>query len=76
MKQIIDGLLYDSEKAECIGEYYYADGWRSFYKTAKMRYFIEVSYDIFILSESEVMRVLGEADPDKYIELFGPVEEA
>ena len=77
MKAIINGLLYDTEKAEYLGEYqnkfHEANG---VYRTKNNRIFIETATGEFIIDEKEIKEIMGKYCPDKYIELFGEVEEA
>lgn len=77
MKAIINGLLYDTEKADCVGTYKnrYFDTC-DVYKTKNNRVFIEKAEGGFIIDENEVKEIIGQYCPDKYIELFGEVEEA
>lgn len=77
MKQIIDGKLYDTEKATLI----YADNdlWkpRNYYQTNKGTYFCWYRRNgkLDIVDENIIKSILAEHDVDKYIELFGAVEE-
>lgn len=77
MKKIIDGLLYDTDKAELI---FQEDKFRKrnlYFKTEKGNYFVVYSgKEIRPISEEEFKEILGEADPDKYIELFDNVDNA
>lgn len=91
MKMIIDDKLYDSEKMEEVYEYSkkYKDmsAWgRGLYgtwetcailKTQKGAWvcFCELRKEMEVIGEDEVKRILKEIDPDKYIALFGAVEE-
>ncbi len=75
MKKIVDGLVYDTDKSELI----YTDliKNRELYKTKKGRYFmLYATGEIAPKTEESVMEYLAEHDVDKYIELFGEVEEA
>lgn len=77
MKQIIDGKIYDTNKATLI----YADNdfWkpRIYYQTNKGTYFCWYKRNgkLDIVNEDIIKEVLAEHDVDKYIELFGAVEE-
>lgn len=73
MKSIIDGLLYDTEKAEFVGVY---PGTCEIYRTKNNRIFIDTVSGGFIVDEKEVKEIIGKYCPDEYIELFGEVEEA
>jgi hypothetical protein len=90
MKAIIDDKLYDTEKAELILEFSRSfdavdifgrdcKGWKNMelYRTKKGNY-IEVdlrSKKIELTSEYCAKELLRKINPDKYIELFGEVEE-
>ena len=77
MRQIIDGKIYDTNKATLV----YADNdfWkpRMYYRTSKGTYFCWYKRidKLDIVSEDMIKSVLAEYDVDKYIELFGAVEE-
>ena len=77
MKAIINGLLYDTEKSKIIFRY---DMHNSLHMTEKGNLFM--LYQFFgtkriICADNELLkRWLAENEPDKYIELFGEVEEA
>lgn len=75
MKQIINGLLYDTEKAEKIIKTKYGT---TYYKTANGRYFSQRDFPIKELcEESEYFMKLALAQyPDAYQKLFGKVEDA
>lgn len=77
MKQIIDGKLYDTSKATLI--YIDNDLWkpRNYYQTNKGTYFcwFRRNGKLDIVDESIIKSVLAEHDVDKYIEIFGAVEE-
>ena len=77
MKAIINGLLYDTEKADCIGTYKnkYLDT-SGVYRTKNNRVFVYTAEGEFIVEENQVKEIMGKYCPDKYIELFGEVEEA
>lgn len=94
VKAIIDGKLYDTEKAEFIS---FTEDHRALFVTKKRNYFscntlscnytkyqenktfnvFETTYyDIRPESIEYVMSNIGKYEPEKYIELFGEVEEA
>lgn len=73
MKSIIDGLLYDTEKAECVGTY---PDTCDIYRTKNNRIFINTASGEFIVDEKEVKDIIGKYLPNIYIALFGEVEEA
>lgn len=74
MKKIVNGLLYDTDKAEKIMEC------RSHivYKTANGRLFIthDVLDQITCTDMDSIKTFIGENNADLYIELFGAVREA
>lgn len=75
MKKIVDGLLYDTDKSELI----YTDvaNKRRLFKTENNRFFIVYNNgEIVPKTEQNAKDYLGERDIDKYIELFGEVENA
>lgn len=77
MKQIIDGLLYDTDKATLIYKDNNPIRPREYYKTEKGTYFcyyVNVGI-INIIREQVIKDILAERMVDKYIELFGNVEE-
>lgn len=89
MKQIIDGKLYDTEKANLILEFrrrnlfallvndvsnYWLDG--ELYQTNKGSWFEVVADRMNVLTEDEVKELIKQVDPDKYIELYDDIEEA
>ena len=75
MKKIIDGKMYDTETSEIIYINEYTN--RRMYRTRKGNYFFMYpNGEIVPKTEDEVKIFLGENDTDKYIELFGNVEEA
>lgn len=73
MRAIINGLLYDTEKAEIVwkSDSFYLD----LYKTKNNRFFMMFNRNI-IVDENKIKEFFGIQYPDKYIELFGEVEEA
>lgn len=77
MKTIYKNKLYDTEKSENICNF----RGRSVYKTKNGTLFMiyenyEMRQKIFSISQPEIRDFIGEHFPDKYIELFGEVEEA
>lgn len=93
-KAIINGKLYDTEKAEKIESYrrrvdegpvlpgsevhYIPFHTIVIYKTAKGNYFEhdENNNHITTTDEAGVKEIIRKLYPDRYIELFGEVEEA
>lgn len=94
-KQIVDGLLYDTQKATQIawgifvtdsGRYFKVDvkeenTWEYEYdEETKEQVQNNVKYFIYNniqpLTEERIKVIIGLEDVDKYIELFGEVEEA
>lgn len=74
MKRIINGKMYDTDKATEIHVDTYRN--RALYQTDKGTYFMRyANNEIKIKSEAEVRDYLSRYDVDKYIELFGEVEE-
>lgn len=79
MRQILDGKWYDTEKAELIyeGSDPYQQFIRRYYRTAKGTFFchyVNVG-KLELVSAEAMMQILAIHDVDKYIELFGEVEE-
>lgn len=75
MQRIIDGLLYDTETANLI----HADGLneRHLYITANGRFFMFYKNgEIVAKDENSTKKYLSKYNTEKYIELFGNVEEA
>lgn len=75
MKKIINGLLYNTQTAETI----YIDETtnRKYYKTEKGNYFLLYpNGEIVPKTEDDIKEYLGNNNTNKYIELFGKVEEA
>lgn len=77
MRQIIKGKIYDTDKSELI--YRDNDIWqpRIYYRTQKGTFFCHYKRvgRLDVISDEVMMEILAEKDPDKYIELFGAVEE-
>lgn len=76
MKQIINGKMYDTEKAECILTMHNGSPTIYIYMTNNGAFFAERGYNLDIVSKESVKNFLGRYDIDKYIELFGEPEEA
>ena len=75
MQKIIDGLLYDTDKAELL--YYEEKTDRWLYKGENGHYFMYFLNGVISpKSEEFVKDYLGQRDIDKYIELFGEVDDA
>lgn len=75
MKKIVKGLLYDTDTAELI--YFEESTKRKLYRTPKGRFFIAYPNGVITpKTDEETMAYLGERDAEKYIEVFGVVEEA
>ena len=80
MVAIINGKKYNTETAELILTLYGGarQGFRrDYYKTKKGTYFVRYVTvgEIDLVSEETIKDLLAIYDPDKYIELFGDVEE-
>ena len=78
MKQIINGLLYDTDKATLISTIViYGGKRRDYYKTDKGNYFCHYAYngELRVVSESEIKKILAKYDVEAYIHLFGSVKE-
>ena len=79
MKAIIDGKLYDTDKAELIyTEVVDRRTKRYYYMTAKRAFFCYYSKtkEIKVKTEAEIRELLGKHDVDKYIEIFGEPDNA
>lgn len=75
MRKIVQGKLYDTDKATLI--YVQKTFNRLWYVTEKGNYFVVFGNGSIIpQTEEEVKEFLAEHDVDKYMELFGEVEEA
>ena len=84
IRQIINGKLYDTAKAECIAHCFMPEwiadrmnliGRELFaecdvYRTAKGNFFAVYGFSIAAISEDEAKSILSEK-PDKYMEIFG-----
>jgi hypothetical protein len=75
MKKIIHGYLYDTDTATII--YEDKPKRRTYYMTENRHYFVVYRTKEFgVKTEEDIKELLGNNDVDKYIELFGDVEEA
>lgn len=75
MKKIINGLLYNTKTSEII----YVDEMtnRKIFRTEKGNFFLFYpNGEIVPKTKEDIKEYLGLNDTDKYIELFGDVEEA
>ena len=75
MKKIINGKMYDTDTSEEI----YLDEMnnRRIFQTKKGNYFLLYPNGKLVpKTEDEIKEFLGNNDTNKYIELFGEVEEA
>lgn len=92
MKKIIDGKIYDTEKAEVIFSFRrkYMDPimWQKnlahveyvpaqYLKTQKgtFLFYCERREDLKVVKEEEVKNVIEKLDPDRFMELYGELEE-
>jgi len=75
MRKIIDGKLYDTDTAELV--YFDLNTKRGLYRTVNGAFFtLYPNGEITARAEKYAKQYLGERDVDKYIEIFGNVEEA
>ena len=76
MKEIIKGKLYDTEKSEKICNVSLTP--YSIWRTAKGNLFItnDLCMRISNTNQDTVKELLAKENPEKYIELYGEVEEA
>ena len=75
MKKIINGKMYDTDTSDEI----YLDEMnnRRIFQTKKGNYFLLApNGELVAKKEDEKKEILGNNDTNKYIELFGEVEEA
>ena len=74
MKKIVNGLLYDTEKADVVSKHKFSWGWETLYRTKKGHYFLHTNYttveDIRVMTVDETFKWLANYDPDKAKELF------
>lgn len=92
MKKIINGKIYDTEKAEVIFSFrrkytdpiiwkpgYVHVEWESaqYLKTQKgtFLFYCESREDLKVIDEKEVKDVIEKLDPDRFMELYGELEE-
>jgi hypothetical protein len=78
MKQIIDGKLYDTDKMEKLYSENFPgpDFWKSKNGTILRRGYRALDSDYLqVVTEEYFKEYLATTNPDKYIELFGEVEE-
>lgn len=78
MKQIIDGKLYDTDKMEKLYSEQYPgpDFWRSKNGTILRKGYRWRDDDfLHVVTEEYFKEYLARTNPDKYVELFGEVEE-
>ena len=77
MKAIINGLMYDTEKAKII---FNPDEYHTLYMTEKgnlfMAYHQLEEKAISCADNEKLKKFLAENAPEKYVEIFGEVEEA
>lgn len=81
IRQIIDEILYDTSKADYIGEYLIKNGAYPFevevYQGRENKTFFYVCLGKVIpLTEQEAKRIIGENDIEKYMKLFDGVFSA
>lgn len=74
MKSIINGLLYDTNKATLL--HYENSSFTAIYITPNGRLFMTDCESITCTDQGECKEYLGRVFPDRYIELFGEVGEA
>ena len=74
MKKIVNGLLYDTEKAEVVSKYKAAEGLMTLYRTKKGHYFLHTNYTTFeeirVMTVDKTFEWLANYDLDKAKELF------
>ncbi len=79
MRKIVNGKVYDTETATLVysGVFGALNVRRDYYVTKKGTYFCHYFSvgKIEVCSEDFIASILAERDVDKYIELFGAVEE-
>lgn len=75
MKQIIDGKLYDTEKCKFIAEFVLHEENFEIYKTPKGSYIGYKPVEKMIIDQPRTKMIIGYADADLYIKLYGDVEE-
>lgn len=87
VRQVIDGLLYDTSKSTVLLMFRPKDSWENrfpgitsgvptiLFGTKQGRFFIQQHEYIYPCGEITAKHILG-YDPEKYIEIFGKLEEA
>lgn len=77
MQKIIDGKLYDTEKAELICRIKNIRYVRDYYRTNKGTFFCHYVTvgKMELINENVIKDILAEVDVNKYIDLFGDVAE-
>lgn len=92
MKKIIEGEIYDTEKAEVIFSFrrkyqdpiawkpgYVFNTWEDarYLKTQKgtFLFYCKSRKDLKVVKEEEVKNVIERLDPDRFMELYGELEE-
>ncbi len=74
-RKIVDVVLYDTDKAEII--YVEPNKRRTYYMTDHRRFFVVYKTgELVPKTEEDIRKLLGEYDVDKYLEIFGDIEEA
>lgn len=83
MKQIINGRLYDTDKAKLLCESHnlLAERYKLYITNSGIFFFqmqrpFSKEYYLLAVEECDIKNLLAEKNPDAYIELFGEVEEA
>ncbi len=76
MKEIINGKLYDTEKSEKICNVKFTG--HSIWRTQKGTLFLlnDICMQISNVHQETIKDLLGKENPQKYIELYGEIEEA
>lgn len=76
MKEIINGKLYDTEKSEKICDVNFTG--HSIWRTRKGTLFLvnNILMRISNVNQDAIKSFLGKEDPEKYMKLFGEIEEA
>lgn len=75
MKQIVNGKLYDTEKCELVTEFDLREENFEIYKTPKGSYIGYKPFAEIIIDQPQTKMIIGYADADLYIKLYGDVEE-
>jgi len=76
MKAIINGKLYDTEKSEKICNVKFTG--HSIWRTTKGTLFLfnDICMQISNVNQDAIKDLLGKESPEKYIELYGGIDEA